>query len=334
MPALFIAATNLLFPALARRFTAKALAVGALVLYVVAGIAPGAFDNIGVILALRALVGVSVGVIMPLSTGLLAYYFGREEQDRLMGYSSAMNQMGGVVATLIAGFLAGLSWRAAFLVYLMGLVCVVLCALFLPNDVIGRAKDAKAGKASLGESLKRYGVLVAAMFMLMFAFFVYPSCFALETAKEGMLPSWSVTPIMAGLDLVAFFGGLAFARIRGALGRNARFFASALFVCGYALLAFVGGWTGALLGSALIGFANGAGVPYLMSTGSRAAGKDAAMTVMPLLSMALYLSQFLTPAILSAAEGIAGSAAVSVPYVTAMCAGVLLALISAFIRED
>jgi hypothetical protein len=35
---------------------------------------------------------------MPLSTGLLAFYFPPEEQARLMGLSAAMNQMGGVVA--------------------------------------------------------------------------------------------------------------------------------------------------------------------------------------------------------------------------------------------
>ena len=53
-----------------------------------------------------------------------------------MGYSSAMNQMGGVVATLLSGLLANISWRASFLVYLMGLISIVLCLIYLPNDKI------------------------------------------------------------------------------------------------------------------------------------------------------------------------------------------------------
>ena len=73
---------------------------------------------------------------MPLSTGLLAYYFRPEQQAGLMGYSSAMNQMGGVVATLLSGLLANISWRASFLVYLMGLISIVLCLIYLPNDKI------------------------------------------------------------------------------------------------------------------------------------------------------------------------------------------------------
>ena len=59
-------------------------------------------DNIVILLTLRALLGISVGIVMPLSTGLLSYYYPPEQQAKLMGLSAAMNQMGGVVATLLA----------------------------------------------------------------------------------------------------------------------------------------------------------------------------------------------------------------------------------------
>ncbi len=83
-------------------------------LYTVGGCIAGAFSHIGLVLIMRALVGIGVGIIMPLSTGLLAFYFTPGEQEGLMGYSSAMNQMGGVVATLLSGLLANISWRASF----------------------------------------------------------------------------------------------------------------------------------------------------------------------------------------------------------------------------
>ena len=96
-------------------------------------------DDIYVLLVMRALLGISVGFIMPLSTGLLAYYFPPEEQARLMGLSAAMNQMGGVVATLLAGLLATIEWNYAFLVYLMGLIAVVMVWLWLPDEKLGSA---------------------------------------------------------------------------------------------------------------------------------------------------------------------------------------------------
>ncbi len=52
-----------------------------------------------------------------------------------------------------------------------------------------------------------------------------------------------------------------------------------------------------ILGSAFIGIATGVGVPYLNTIASIKGGRDSATTVMPLLSAALYLGQFVSPLI-------------------------------------
>ena len=106
LPALFIILTNLLFLPISRVLRTRAIAIIGLVLYVAAGTGCFFVDNIHLLLLMRALLGVSVGLIMPLSTGLLSYFYPPEEQARLMGLSAAMNQMGGVVGTLLAGMLA------------------------------------------------------------------------------------------------------------------------------------------------------------------------------------------------------------------------------------
>jgi len=95
LPALLIIVTNLLFPWLCSLLKTRSLALTGLLLYVVAGAGCFFVDDIWLLLAMRALLGVSVGMIMPLSTGLLAYYFPPERQASLMGLSAAMNQMGG-----------------------------------------------------------------------------------------------------------------------------------------------------------------------------------------------------------------------------------------------
>lgn len=327
MPALFIVITNLLFSRLANRFGSKTLVIAGLVLYTVGGCCAGLCDSIGAVLVMRALVGIGVGIIMPLSTGLLTYYFPPERREGLMGLSSAANQLGGVVATLLAGLLAGISWRMSFLVYLMGLISIVLCLVFMPNERIGAQE--RAGKKSSGEVLRRNAWHIAAMFLLMSAFFVYPANFAIVTAAEGVIPMSLCAPIMAGLDLVAFIGGLAFAHIKHGVGRGTRFVAPAAFLCGYCLLAFVGGWVGTLVGCALIGFANGVGVPCIISAASANEGRDAATTVMPMISAALYLAQFLSPFLLSLASGMAPDA-VRLPYYLAAAVSALLLVCAAF----
>ena len=291
LPALFIILTNLVFPLLCRLMKTRTLALTGLTLYVLAGAGAFFVDSIWVLLVFRALMGVSVGMIMPLSTGLLAYYFPPEEQAGLMGLSAAMNQMGGVVATFLAGLLASVSWNYAFLVYLLGLIAMILVALFLPNERL-------SGRGGVSLSLlKRFHPSVVGMFLVMVLFFIYPTNFALTASSS--LSEMGVTLVMVGLDVVAFLVGLVFGVLMKRFASQMKYVAPLGFMAGYLCLAAGSGLVWLLLGSALIGIANGIGVPYLNTIGSVKAGKEAATTVMPLLSAALYLGQFLSPLIVS-----------------------------------
>lgn len=330
IPALFIVIMSIVFPKLCDRFKSKGLLMAGLLLYVAGGSLAGIFDNIYIVLAFRALVGIGVGIIMPLSTGLLSFYYSKDKQDKLMGYSSAMNQMGGVIATLVAGLLASVSWRLSFLVYLIGLLSVVLCLLFLPNDRIGTDSGKKETMV-----FARYYPFIIAMFLLMFTFFVYPAEFAIETAREGVIPQHFIAVIMAGMDLIAFLGGLSFVHIKKIAGSATKIVAPTMFALGYASLWLLGGWVGTITGSVLVGFANGLGIPFIISTASHKAGRSAAVTVMPMLSMALYLAQFMTPLMLSAITKAVGETAVRhLPYLTAFISAVLLLLWSLLIRTS
>ena len=312
-PAVFIFLTSFIFPKLTRVFHAKTLVMIGLTLYVFGGCLAGLFSNIWIVLVFRALVGMGVGIIMPLSTGLLSFYYPPDQLDGLMGLSSAMNQMGGVIATLIAGILAAVSWRASFLVYLLGLICAVLCLFFLPNDRLSSDSDSEdtpvtSGKSSGSSNIAeeadeirkrhpfiRYYSYIISMFLLMMIFFLYPTNFAIETAKDGVISQQWIAVIMAFMDLVAFFGGLCFIYIKKFFKSRTLLVSPVLFLIGYLFLSLNSGWAGALIGSAIVGFANGCGVPAIISAASQKAGKAAVSTVMPLITAALYLGQFLTP---------------------------------------
>ena len=289
LPALLIIVTNLLFPWLCSLLKTRSLALTGLLLYVVAGAGCFFVDDIWLLLAMRALLGVSVGMIMPLSTGLLAYYFPPERQASLMGLSAAMNQMGGVVATLLAGLLANIEWNYAFLVYLLGLVAVVLVLLYLPDERL------KGGSGPSLGLLKRFHPSVVGMFLVMVLFFIYPTRFALSAHAGTGLSNNVITFIMVGLDVVAFLVGLVFGKMMQGFRHGMKYVAPAGFIAGYLLLSLGSDLPLLLAGSAVIGIANGIGVPYLNTIASMKAGKEAASTVMPLLSAALYLGQFLSP---------------------------------------
>ena len=84
MPALFIFLSSFIFPKLCSKLGSKTLVLIGLVLYVGGGCGASLVDNIAVVLVFRALVGCGVGLIMPMSTGLLTYYYPPEKLDGLM----------------------------------------------------------------------------------------------------------------------------------------------------------------------------------------------------------------------------------------------------------
>ncbi|MCR5140018.1 MAG: MFS transporter [Bacteroidaceae bacterium] len=295
LPALFIIITSLLFPAISGRVRARTIAITGLLLYVAAGTGCFFVHDIWTLLTLRAILGIAVGLIMPLSTGLLAYYFPPEEQAKLMGLSAAMNQMGGVVATLLAGLLATVRWNYAFLVYLLGLTALLMVLAWLPDTPLGRQKR---NDSSLLKRLRRFHPSVVGMLLLMMIFFIFPTNFAIVTSQQTALSAESITLVMVGLDLMAFIVGLVFGWLMRSFRRAMKYFAPMLFLVGYALFAVGLTWT-ILLGAVFVGLANGVGVPYLNTIASIKGGRESATAVMPLLSAALYLGQFVSPLVVS-----------------------------------
>ena len=297
IPALFIIITNLFFLNISRHYGTRAIALFGLVLYVASGAGCFLANDIYVVLALRALLGVSVGLIMPLSTGLLAYYYPPEQQAHLMGLSAAMNQMGGVVATLLAGLLSAIGWRWAFLVYLLGLIAVIMVAVYLPDDHLGSAN--KRGIPFQPRQLLKFHPSVNGMLLLMMIFFIYPTNFAITAEEQAGLSLTTTTLIMVGLDLVAFFAGMAFGQLMNIFREPMKYIAPVFFLIGYLFFAVAHSIMPLLIGAVFTGIANGVGVPYLNTIASIKGGRNSATTVMPLLSAALYMGQFLSPIIVT-----------------------------------
>ena len=311
MPALLIIVTNLFFLAISRRLRTRAIATTGLVLYVAAGAGCFFVDDIFVILVMRALLGISVGLIMPLSTGLLAYYFPPEEQARLMGLSAAMNQMGGVVTTLLAGLLATIEWNYAFLVYLMGIIAVVMVWLWLPDEQLGSTN--KRGIPFQPRQLLKFHPSVVGILLLMMIFFIFPTNFAIIARQQTALSTEVITMIMVGLDVVAFFVGLVFGQLMNTFRWPIKYFAPLFFLLGYAAY-LIPSVVMIIVGSIFIGIANGVGVPYLNTIASIKGGRNSATTVMPMLSAALYLGQFLSPLIVMPLSKALFSTDLTAPY--------------------
>ena len=114
-----------------------------------------------------------------------------------------------------------------------------------------------------------------------------------------------------------------------AAGPNAHFTAPVLFCAGYLIMTFAPNAAMTIIGSFMVGFANGVGIPCIIAAASHKAGKDAVSTVMPLLSAALYIAQFLSPFILSVVTAVAGGLRIHhLPFLWAAILAVILILLA------
>jgi MFS family permease len=236
--------------------------------------------------------------------------------------------MGGVIATFLAGILANHAWNYAFLVYLAGVLALALVVAYLPNERLGGNdvdEEESGPESGFGASIRKFHPSVLGMLLCMGLFFVYPGNFAISTGAQTKLSSNSITLMMVGLDLMAFFVGLGFGRLMKYFRRAIKYFAPAGFIIGYSFLAFSSQTWSLVAGSLMIGIANGAGIPYLNTIASIKGGKKAMTTVMPLISASLYLGQFLSPILISGlGTGIFGNISnLSAPYEMAVIFGLI-----------
>lgn len=81
--------------------------------------------------------------------------------------------------------------------------------------------------------------------------------------------------------------------------RGLKYFAPIFFFLGYLSFMLAHGAALLIAGAVFVGIANGIGVPYLNTIASIKGGKNSATTVMPLLSAALYMGQFVSPIIVT-----------------------------------
>lgn len=94
----------------------KLLITGTSLFFICSLIYPFA-NTLWLLLLNSAILGIGAGLVIPFSTGLVADYFSGRYRTQQLGFSSAINNFTLVLATLLAGFLAGINWHLSFVVY-------------------------------------------------------------------------------------------------------------------------------------------------------------------------------------------------------------------------
>ena len=292
-PAAFIIVFSLLSGRLCARFSKRGVLSAGLVIYLIGGLGGGMAGSFEQLLVSRAVLGVGVGLIMPLATGLIADFFGGEERARMLGFSTAASNLGGIIATLAAGVLAAASWRYSFGVYGLGIPVLILVLAFLPEPERRRAET--RDRRTLPRAAYAWGI---GAFAVMVAFYALPINLAifLEQSHIGGASTAGIAfSVVTGTGFVA---GLTFAKARAATRGLFPTLLPALFAIGYLLLSQATDLPQVLLAVGLVGLGVGWTMPALLNGATQAGGDGAGVRVMAVMSCLLFSGQFLSPVIL------------------------------------
>lgn len=130
-PGLFIAISAIVTGVIIDRIGRLKLLGAALVFYAVGGVSGFWLENIYLILAGRAVLGLSVGISMTIVTTLVADYYQGQSRQKFAGLQIAVMSLGGILFITLGGILADINWRTPFLLYLFSIIILPFAYLYL-----------------------------------------------------------------------------------------------------------------------------------------------------------------------------------------------------------
>lgn len=297
---LFIIPFSLLTGRLSLTLSKRNILFVGLIIYLVAGVGGGLMNSMTSLLVMRALLGVGTGLISALSLSLIADFYHGDERSTTMGQSSAIATMGGIVLTLVSGWLALLSWRYAFAAYLVSLVALILVFFFLPepprteNDTPN-----KAGKLPFG--VYGFGILTI---LLMIVFYLIPTRIAIFIQDSGIGDAGQSGISIATMNSAAFLVGLAFGRIRKVLKSFTTLIALICLGGGVAALNFVQTFPFLLVALFIAGMGIGALMPTIFTSTANLVPDELNGPALSITNSSIYLGQFISPLVFTLLENI------------------------------
>lgn len=326
-PSLFVAIGAPFAGVIIDKLGRKPLLMSALLVYGLAGSSGLWLNSLGLILLGRALLGLSVAGIMITATTLIADYYTGSTRTRFLGLQSAAMSLGGVVFLSLGGFLADITWRMPFLIYLVALLLLPLVLLLLPEP--NRTSQSTTSQSSIEPvdlPLKLVGLTYVIALLTQVVFYMIPVQlpFHLRTLTNATASQSGLAIALA--TLFAAISSLSYQKVKARF-TFIRIYAIAYISMGvgYGIIGLASGFATVLLGLAIAGFGLGLIVPNMNLCLTSISPGVLRGRVLSGLTTCFFLGQFISPLLsqplsqmvgLSTAYGLAGILLVVIALVT------------------
>lgn len=304
LPSIMVIPCTALSHRICEMFGKKRVLLAGLAMYFVGGCGAGLADSIWLVLALRAVLGIGMGIITPVCHSLPADFYTGNEKVSVIGRMSAFVTIGAAVCSVGAGWLAVISWRASFAIYAISLIVLLMVVFCLPATARAVRKAGEAAPRRPAELPLRVYVLGFTMFLYMAAFYTFPLGMAIHLDKIGLGDSRTAGYLLALISVIAFSLGLCFTRVMSALGAM---LLPTLLVCmgaGYVGVAFAQSSFQVWLACVLVGIGLGGLTPLHFVRVNQAVAKENTVRAVAVLVAGTFAGQFASPFLLLAIENL------------------------------
>ena len=319
IPALFISLTSPLAGILIDRFGRLKLLYGAMVLYAIAGTSGFYLDNLYHILISRAVLGMAVGMSMTIVITLIADYFEGLERQKFTGIQVAFMSLGGILLVSLGGFLADISWRAPFLLYILSLAFLPMAVIHLYEPQIKHATTSSSREIKAPPLI---WLLIINTMVMWILFFILPVHLPFHMKALGVEKNSLIGIAVAFSTLFSAVSSYSYSWIKGRFSYHTIFFIGYLIMAlGLALTSWATNYPLILVAMMFSGLGIGMMIPntnlwIMQITPPEIRGKEIGK-----LTMFWFMGQFLSPVITLPLIGV-----FDLPSIFMAAAGILLSL--------
>ena len=199
-------AFSLLSGRIARAIGRRYMAALGMLLYAIVG-ALGRFCSVGLwaVFLWSGLLGAGTGMFVPAMSSLILICYDPQTQKSVMSLQTSTVNLGGVILSLISGFLAASYWSNAYFCFLLAIPSLILCLRYMPDRMHERELDgsAETGEATSGGKLPlRVWIAALTTFVFGIVYFTFSTNVSFLLEEKGFDPT-----AMAGLATAAFMLG-------------------------------------------------------------------------------------------------------------------------------
>lgn len=274
------------------KFGKKRSAIVALIVFALSGSSGLYLDSLEMLLASRAVFGVSIATLMIVSTSLVGDYFKAQSRHKFMGYQSAFTAIGGVVFVTGGGFLSDISWRYSFGIYLIGFLLLPLAITQLKE-----VKTTITNDDEIQVSSKMYFIYFLS-FCYMLIFFILPTQIPFLLIEEFGASGKFAGSVIGTAFLANAFGAITFSKLKTKYSYSTIFLiASFIIALGFTGVGLVSKLNLFYFTAPLLGFGGGIMMTNLTAWMLSRTTLEKRVKTSGYFTSALFLGQFSSPLI-------------------------------------